>query len=82
MAIGPAASALWNFKNLLVAITPTRRGKTFAGLLAHVFFFVKYLDYVLIDNRKNWDAASLFFFLGRRSETTISDRELIELYKP
>ena len=82
MCIGPAASALWNFKSLLVAITPTRRGKTFAGLFAHAFFFLKWFDYILIDNRKAWDAASMFYFLGQKSEEVLTDRELIKLYTP
>mgnify|MGYP006300193703 CR=1 FL=1 len=41
----------------------------------------KYFDYLLIDKAGTLDAASSFYFLGRKSESILSDRELIRLYK-
>ena len=80
MSIGPAASALWNFKNLLIMATPTRRGKSIMSILAHAFFFIKYIDRFLIDKKSAWDGASMFYFLGRKSERRLSNREIIKQY--
>lgn len=80
MSMGPAAAALWNFKNLIIMVTPTRRGKSIASILAHAFFFIRYIDRFLIDRRSAWDGASLFYFLGEKSDHRLSNRELIKLY--
>jgi len=44
-------------------------------------FFFKYFDYYLIDKPGSYDAASGIFFFGRKSEETVSDRELIKKYR-
>lgn len=80
MSIGPAAAALWNLKTFIVSITPTRRGKSIASILVHGLFFLRYFDRLLINKRSVWDGASMFYFLGERSERTLTNRELIKLY--
>lgn len=57
-----------------------------AGQIAFAFgsitgFWLKYLDYFLIDKPSAFDAASAYFFLGRRSETMLSDEDLIADYQ-
>ena len=44
-------------------------------------FWLKYLDLYLDRQPNADDAASGFYFLGRRSETPISDRDVIESYR-
>ena len=44
-------------------------------------FWLKYFDIGLIDRPATYDAASGFFFLGRKSEKILSDRELVMLYR-
>jgi len=44
-------------------------------------FWLKYFDYYLIDKPKTIDCASAYYFLGRKSDRAISDRELISLYR-
>jgi len=44
-------------------------------------FWLKYFDAALIDRPGTYDAASGFFFLGKKSDKVLSDRELVTLYR-
>ena len=51
---------------------------TFASMTS---FFLKYFDYYLIDKPGSYDAASGFFFMGRKSNNCISGKEVIRHFK-
>lgn len=44
-------------------------------------FFLKYFDYYLIDKPGAYDAASGYFFLGKKNNSVLADRELIRQFK-
>ena len=44
-------------------------------------FPLKYFDYYLADKPGALDAASGYYFLGRKSQNAISQHELIQLYR-
>lgn len=44
-------------------------------------FFWKYFDYIHINKPGTLDAASGYFFMGKKSEIPLDDRDLIKLYK-
>ena len=44
-------------------------------------FYLKYLDYLLIDTPGALDAASGVFFLGRRTDRALTDREIVAQYR-
>ncbi len=44
-------------------------------------FWLKYFDYYSIDTPGSLDAASGLFFMGRKSNTVLSDRDLLALFK-
>lgn len=79
---GPATVLAWAYEQLLLTLVPARAlrnvVKAFARLSA---FFVKYLDYALLDRPAALDGASAVYFLGRSSAETLSDRELLSLYR-
>ena len=52
--------------------------RIFAGYTA---FWLKYFDHLLIDKPGALDAASGYYFLGRKSTVVLSDRELLGLYR-
>jgi SAM-dependent methyltransferase len=52
---------------------------TFIGYITS--FFLKYFDYFLIKKPGGYDAASQFFFMGRKSGTVLSDHELIRQFR-
>ncbi len=79
---GPATVLAWSYEQLLLTIVPKRGMRNFVKAFARLSaFFVKYLDYLLLDRPAALDGASAVYFLGTRSEKTLSDRELITLYR-
>jgi SAM-dependent methyltransferase len=79
---GPGMALAWSYEHFLLSFATSRtlRGlaRAFARLTA---FYLKYFDYYLIDQPGALDAASGFFFMGRKGGRTLSDRELIGYYK-
>ena len=68
-------------KEFAIALTPTRNGKAIAGFMVHIlFFWIKYFDYILINNRDAFDAASGFYFMGTKSEKTLTDKQIVAFY--
>jgi ubiquinone/menaquinone biosynthesis C-methylase UbiE len=81
-AWGPAASLTWNYKYFLLALTSSARVKSVLNLIAHYSsFWLKYFDHFMIDRPDAQDAASGFYFMGRKSEHVLTDRELIATYR-
>lgn len=79
---GPGMAAAWAYQYFLYSLTTTRVGR----LVAHVFgrltaWWLVYIDHLVIDRRSAIDAASGVYFLGRRSDAELSDREIIRSYR-
>lgn len=82
-AVGGSGMALaWAYQYFMMSLgtSPTMRTalKTFARLTS---FWLKYLDPLLIDRPGTLDAAAGVYFVGRKAEEPISDRELIGQYR-
>ncbi|HEX6287610.1 MAG TPA: methyltransferase domain-containing protein [Herpetosiphonaceae bacterium] len=79
---GPGMALAWTYQYFLLSFTtwkPARAAlRAFARLTS---FYLKYFDYYLIDKAGTLDAASGYYFIGRKAGTVLSDRELIMLYK-
>ncbi len=79
---GPGMALAWSYQYFLLSFTnsATLRSlvKVFAGLTS---FYLKYFDYYLIDKPGTLDAASAYYFIGRKGNYILSDRELIRSYK-
>jgi SAM-dependent methyltransferase len=79
---GPGMALAWSYQYFLLSFTESRvlRGllRAFGQLTS---FFLKYFDHYLIRKRAAIDAASGFFFIGRKDGTTLSDRELAAYYR-
>jgi SAM-dependent methyltransferase len=79
---GPGMAMALVYRALLLSFA---RGKvsriaasTFARLTA---FWLKYLDYFLVDRDESLDATPGCYFLGRKSQQVLSDHELMKLYR-
>jgi SAM-dependent methyltransferase len=82
VACGPGMALAWSYHYFLLSFTKSRKMRIVLNLVARfTSFFLKYFDYLLIDKPGALDAASGYYFLGRKSESILSDRELIKLYK-
>jgi SAM-dependent methyltransferase len=79
---GPGMSLAWAIVYFFAAagsISPRLRD-VFAAVARLLTFWLKYLDRPLLRLPRGVDAASGTFFLGRKSETTLSDRDLVRLF--
>jgi uncharacterized protein YbaR (Trm112 family) len=79
---GPGMALAWSYSYFLLSFTTSKSLRLVLDIWARfTSFFLKYFDYLLIDKAGALDAASGYYFLGRKSESILSDRELIKLYK-
>lgn len=79
---GPGMALAWSYQFFLLSFVTSRLGrKIMHGLARATAFYLKYFDRLLIGKPGALDAASACYFLGRKSTQTLSDRELIKLYR-
>lgn len=82
IACGPGMALAWSYRYFLISFarSHTLRGvlKVFARLTS---FILRYLDPYVAENPAAFDAASAFYFIGRKSSNVLSDRELIRGYR-
>jgi len=75
---GPGMAFAWSFSYLLQSFAIGEYSKKLLKIISIFLIFpFKYLDYLLIKLPNSIDAASGFYFLGRKSEFKKSDREII-----
>jgi SAM-dependent methyltransferase len=79
---GPGMALAWSYQYFLLSFTTSKvlRGliRAFASVTA---FYLKYFDRYLINKTAAIDAASGFYFMGRKDTSTLGDRDLISYYK-
>lgn len=79
---GPGMALAWSYAYFLMSFTETRWLRNAIWVFSSLTsFFLKYFDALLINKPGALDAASAYYFLGRKSDRTLSDRELIGMYK-
>ena len=79
---GPGMALAWSYQYFLMSFAPSRPLRALARAFARfTSFFLKYFDHYLIDKPGTLDAASGYYFLGQKSDGTLSDRDLIKLYR-
>lgn len=79
---GSGTAFAWAYQYLLLSLfgygkTMRYAVKFFARITG---FWMKYIDYITRLNPRDVDGASGFFFIGRKSTKTVSDRQLIDYY--
>jgi SAM-dependent methyltransferase len=79
---GPGMALAWSYKYLFLSFIKSKFLKRLVELFVRLTAFpLKYLDYVLIDRGGTLDAASGYYFIGKKSWEILPDKELIKLYK-
>lgn len=82
ISCGPGMALAWSLRYFLLSFFRGKRLRAIVSLLSRLLFFpLKYCDRYLANQRPACDAASAFYFLGRRSETPLADRDLVEGYR-
>jgi SAM-dependent methyltransferase len=79
---GPGMAMAWAYQYFLYSLTSSRRGRLLAHIAARLTIsWLVFFDRFLVDRPAALDAASGVYFLGRKSEVPLSDRELVRQYR-
>jgi hypothetical protein len=79
---GPGMALAWSYTYFLRSFASSPIINICLTLLGRMTsFFLKYFDYYLIEKPGAYDAASGFFFIGKKSNTKLSDKDLIKQFK-
>lgn len=81
ISCGPGVALAWSARYFLMSWSDSRRYRAVASAVARgLLWWLKYCDRPLATRRAAQDAASAFFFLGRKSSVPLSDRALVASY--
>ncbi|MBR8834776.1 MAG: methyltransferase domain-containing protein [Stigonema ocellatum SAG 48.90 = DSM 106950] len=79
---GPGMALAWSYHYFLLSFTTSKFLRKLIGLFVKLTAFpLKYLDYLLINQAGTFDAASAYYFIGKKSDQILSDKQLLKLYK-
>ncbi|MFB2917367.1 methyltransferase domain-containing protein [Aerosakkonema funiforme] len=79
---GPGMALAWAYQYFLLSFVKSTAAQALVTAFARfTSFWWKYFDYFLVDKPGTFDAASGYYFMGKKSDRVLSDRELIQLYK-
>lgn len=79
---GPGMALAWAYQYFLLSFAASGISRALLMAFARLTsFYLKYFDSYLIDKPGSFDAASGYYFMGRKASKALSDRELIKLYK-
>ncbi|MBN1867560.1 methyltransferase domain-containing protein [Candidatus Sumerlaeota bacterium] len=79
---GPGMSLAWAYRHFLLCFAkPGKLSASIEMFASLTSFYLKYFDRWLVDTPAGIDGASGCYFLGRKSDRVLGDRELIEQYK-
>jgi SAM-dependent methyltransferase len=79
---GPGTALAWAYQYFLLSFVTSPQLRALVRAFTQITsFYLKYFDYILDNKPGALDAASGYFFIGRRSDKSLADKELIELYK-
>lgn len=79
---GPGTALAWTLRYFLMSFFNSSQLRAAASVFSRfAFFWLKYFDHILVNKVAALDAASAFYFLGRKSDQVLSDRELVSAYR-
>lgn len=79
---GPGMALSWSLWYFLRALAPGRIGRGLAAALTQLlFFWLKYIDDLIVERPAAIDGASGTFFMGRRRADAVSDTEILASYR-
>jgi SAM-dependent methyltransferase len=78
---GPGMALAWSYQYFLCSFSAHPIFQIVAKSMARVTgFWLKYFDYLLKESKREKFGASAFYFLGKKSETPLSEKEIINLF--
>jgi SAM-dependent methyltransferase/uncharacterized protein YbaR (Trm112 family) len=80
---GPGMALAWSWQYFLKSFARSTRVQMLLSQFGRLTaFHLKYFDYWVKANPANFDAASGFYFMGRKSKATLGDKDIIQSYSP
>lgn len=79
---GPGMALAWSIRYFFSSFSNNSMVR--AGLIvisSWLTFWLKYLDYFILETPGGYDAASSYYFIGRKQDTALSDQELLKQYR-
>lgn len=78
---GPGMALAWSWQYFLRSFARTTRMHMLLTIIGRLTsFYLKYFDHLLKDKPASYDAASGFYFMGRRSAEILNDKVLVNVY--
>jgi SAM-dependent methyltransferase len=78
---GPGMALAWSWQYFLRSFARTKRGQMFLASLGRLSsFYLKYFDYLFKNTVAVHDAASGFYFIGKKSIAILNDKDLVGSY--
>jgi SAM-dependent methyltransferase len=79
---GPGSAAAWAMAYLLASFARTKRQRRYLFAIGRMgFFWLRFLDHLVVRNDASHDGAIGFYFIGKCVETNLTASELIQRYK-
>ena len=79
---GPGMALAWTIQYFLLSFSGTKIMRALVRVSTELsLFWLKYLDLLLINRPEAQNAASGFYLMGSKTDQTLSDRELITLWR-
>lgn len=79
IACGPGMVLAWSYEHFLLSFVSGRSRTAMVRAFVRITaFWLKYFDYYLVNKAATYGAASSFYFMGRKSESTLSGKQIIE----
>lgn len=79
---GSGMALAWSYQYFLLSLFKNESVRKLVKVFARATsFWLLYFDYLIINKPGAYDAASGYYFMGKKSDVELSDRELIKQYK-
>jgi len=79
---GPGMALAWSYKYFLISFSNNHIIRKALDAFARLTtFYLKYFDYYLTKKKGALDAASGYFFLGKKTGKILTDKELLKAYE-
>jgi len=81
MVAGPATALVWAIESFILSFFRRQYSRVIAKMLLRpLIFWFKYFDYLLKHRSEAVDGASCTYFFGRRQQSAITDRSIVDHY--
>ncbi len=79
---GTGVALAWSIKYFVRSLTNIKFLRSvFEMIVSFLFFWLKYIDFLTYKNKGSFDGASGFYFIGRKCDTILNDKELTKYFR-